>query len=59
VQRLGYKRGRWQKKKNEKMRKHISLAAYHFLPNPTNMTLDALSCGVLEVAIRKGGWQWW
>jgi len=35
VQRLGCKRGRWQAKKNEKISKHISLAAYHFLPDPT------------------------
>jgi len=60
VQRLGCKRGRWQAKKNEKMSKHTSLAAYHFLPNPPNAMLDtmldAMSCGVLEVAMRQGGW---
>jgi hypothetical protein len=59
VQRLGCKRGRWKKKKNEKMRKHTSLAAYHFLPDPLNMTLDMMSCRVPEVAIRKGGWWRW
>jgi len=58
VQRLGCKRGRWQKKKNKKMRKHTSLVAYHFLPDPPNVMLDMLSRRVPEVAMRKGGWQW-
>ncbi len=37
------------------MRKHYSssIVVYHFLPNIPNVT----SCGVPEVAVRKGGWQ--
>jgi hypothetical protein len=54
-QRPGCKRGRQKKKKNEKMRKHTSLAACHFLADPPNVTLDATSYGVPEVAVRKGG----
>ena len=54
VQRLGYKRGRWQKRKNEKIRKHTSLAACHFLPDSPNTT----SHRVLEVTMRKGSQQW-
>src|SRR5216683_8456571 len=57
VQRLGCKRERWQAKKNEKMSKHTSLAAYHFLPDLPNATLDTMSHGVPEVAMRQGGRQ--
>jgi hypothetical protein len=36
------------------MRKHTSgVAVHHFLPDPPNV----MSCGVPEVAMRKGG-QW-
>jgi hypothetical protein len=53
-QRPGCKRGRQKKKKNEKMRKHTSLAACHFLADPPNAT----SYRVLEGTMRKGGQQW-
>jgi len=41
------------------MSKHTSLAAYHFLPDPPNTTLDAMSHGVPEVTVRQGGQQQW
>ena len=46
------------KKEEWENEKTYQLAACHFLPDPSNTMLDTMSHGVLEVAIRKGGW-WW